>query len=98
MAPVEAENELWYKAGVFTLKSGIVYLLLMLIIGAIFFRTLYIRLPMLMKQEYISSAWDFMFLVPMSLAVLILWLDAYRGTMNITEENKIFSVNIILQS
>lgn len=73
MAPVEAENELWYQAGVFTLKSGIIYFLLTVIIGAIFFKTLYIKLPMLMKQEYISSAWDFMFLVPLFMAVLMWW-------------------------
>ncbi|MBR0076739.1 MAG: sensor histidine kinase, partial [Synergistaceae bacterium] len=43
------------------------------IIGAIFFRTLYIKLPMLMKQEYIGTVWDFLFLVPMFMTFLMWW-------------------------
>ena len=73
MAPIEKENEIWYAKGVFTIESSIVYILLALIIGAIFFKTLYVKLPMLMKQEYISSVWDFLFLVPMFMTILMWW-------------------------
>ncbi len=73
MAPFEAENELWNISGLFTLKSSIIYIALVFIIGAIFFRTLYIKLPMLMKQEYIGTVWDFLFLVPMFMTFLMWW-------------------------
>ena len=72
-ADVEAQNKIWDITGLFTLKSSLVYVALALIIGAIFFRTLYINLPMLMTQEYIDSSWDYLFLVSLSLSALILW-------------------------
>lgn len=73
MAPIEKENVIWYTKGVFTIQSSIVYISLAILIGAIFFKTLYIKLPMLMKQEYIGSAWDFLFLVPMFMTILMWW-------------------------
>ena len=73
MAPIEKENAFWYTKGVFTVESSVVYILLALVIGAIFFKTLYVKLPMLMKQEYIGSIWDFLFLVPMFMTVLMWW-------------------------
>ncbi|MBQ9403988.1 MAG: GHKL domain-containing protein [Synergistaceae bacterium] len=73
MADVEAHNKIWDVTGLFTIESGLVYIALALIIGAIFFRTLYIKLPMLITQEYIDSSWDYLFLVPLSLSALILW-------------------------
>lgn len=73
MAPIEKENAIWYTTGLFTLESSIVYISLALVIGAIFFKTLYVKLPMLMKQEYIDSVWDFLFLVPLFMTVLMWW-------------------------
>ena len=73
MAPLEAENEIWETTGLFTLQSSITYIALVSVIGVIFFKTLYIKLPMLLKQEYIGSVWDFLFLVPMLMTVLMWW-------------------------
>ena len=73
MAPLEAENEIWETTGLFTLQSSITYIALVSVIGVIFFKTLYIKLPMLLKQEYIGSVWDFLFLVPMFMTVLMWW-------------------------
>ena len=73
MAPLEAENEIWNTAGLFTLQSSIVYISLVLVIGAIFFRTLHVKLPMLMSQKYIGSVWDSLFLVPLFMTVLMWW-------------------------
>ena len=73
MAPVEAENKIWQSSGLFTLQSGIVYIVLVLIVGAMFFKTLYVKLPMLMSQKYIGTVWDFMFLVPLFMTMLMLW-------------------------
>ncbi|MBQ6434997.1 MAG: hypothetical protein IJJ09_03270, partial [Synergistaceae bacterium] len=72
-APFEAGNKLWQTTGLMTLKSNLICIGLVLIIGAIFFRTLYIKLPMLMKQEYIGTVWDFLFLVPMFMTFLMWW-------------------------
>lgn len=73
MAPFEADNKLWKTAGLFTIQSCIVYISLVLVIGAIFFRTLYVKLPMLMKQKYIGTVWDFLFLVPLFMTGLMWW-------------------------
>ena len=73
MAPLEAENKIWNSAGLFTLQSSIVYIALVLLVGAVFFRTLHVKLPMLMKQEYIGKVWDFLFLVPFFMTVLMWW-------------------------
>ena len=73
MAPLEAENKIWQTAGLFTLQSGIVNISLVLVIGAIFFKTLHVKLPMLMRQKYIGAVWDFLFLVPLFMTVLMLW-------------------------
>ena len=73
MAPLEAENKIWDTTGLFTLQSSIVYIVLVLAVGAIFSRTLYVKLPMLMRQKYIGNVWDFLFLVPMFMTVLMWW-------------------------
>ena len=73
MAPLEADNEIWHSAGLFTLQSSVVHIVLLLIVGAIFFRTLHVKLPMLMRQKYIDNVWDFLFLVPLFMTVLMLW-------------------------
>ncbi|MBQ6969701.1 MAG: GHKL domain-containing protein [Synergistaceae bacterium] len=73
MAPLEAENEIWHTAGLFTLQSSVVNTALVLLIGGIFFKTLCVKLPMLMRQKYIDSVWDFLFLVPLFMTVLMLW-------------------------
>lgn len=73
MAPFEAENKIWNTAGLFTLQSSIVYIALVLLVGAVFFRTLHVKLPMLMRQEYIGKVWEFLFLVPFFMTVLIWW-------------------------
>ena len=73
MAPLEAENEIWNTAGLFTFQSSIVNISLVLVIGAIFFRTLHVKLPMLMMQKYIGTVWDFLFLVPLFMTVLMWW-------------------------
>ena len=72
-APLEAENGMWETAGLFTVQSGITYIALVSLIGAVFFKTLHVKLPMLLKQEYIGSVWDFLFLVPVSMTVLMWW-------------------------
>ena len=72
-APLEAENAIWESSGLFTVKSGVVCLCLVVIVGAIFFRTLTVKLPMLMRQKYIGSVWDFLSLVPMLLTFLMWW-------------------------
>ena len=71
MDSLEADNEIWQTSGLFTLQSGIVNISLVLAIGAIFFRTLHVKLPMLMRQKYIGSVWDFLFLVPLFMTVLM---------------------------
>ncbi len=73
MAPYETENKIWQSSGLFTVKSGVVCLALALITGFIFFKTLYVKIPMLMNQEYISSVWDFLFIAPMMMTVLMGW-------------------------
>lgn len=73
MASIEKENEVWYATGLFTLESSLVYILLALLTGATFSRTLYVKLPMLMRHEYIISVWDFLFLVPMFMTILMWW-------------------------
>lgn len=44
-----------------------------LAVCAIFFKTLTHKLPMLMEQEYISSVWEFLFIVPLFMGVLMMW-------------------------
>lgn len=68
MAPLEAENSIWNTTGLFTFQSSIVYIALVLVVGAIFFRTLHVKLPMLIRQKYIGAVWDFLFLMPLFIA------------------------------
>lgn len=72
-APIEAENPLWSSERLFTLKSCVVNLGLVLFVGAIFFRTLTVKLPMLMQQKYIGVIWDMLFLMPLFLTILMWW-------------------------
>ena len=52
-----------------------VYLGMSVIVGALFFRTLAVKLQVLMNEERIASVWRFMFIAPLVMAVLIRWMS-----------------------
>ena len=73
MAPYEVDNELWQTSGLFSVKSGIIFLIVAVLTGAMFFKTLRIKIPVLMNQKYFASLWDFMFIIPAMIAVFMWW-------------------------
>lgn len=57
-----------------TLVSVSVYLLLSVTAGALFWKTLTVKLPVLMNEERIAGLWSFMFVVPLVMACLLHWM------------------------
>ena len=53
---------------------AIVLLVLAVPVGIIFFRTLTVRIPVLLNDERIASVWRYMFLIPLVMSVLIWWM------------------------
>ena len=74
MAPVELENGILNMRGPFLLKSGAVCLGLSLLVGAVFFRTLTVKLPALLREERLGPVWNALFAVSLFMAVLIYWI------------------------
>ena len=74
MASYEAENVLWVSVRLLSLESGIMSLLLSVLAGCTFLKVLTEELPMLLKEEYMNSIWDFMFFLPLGATLLITWM------------------------
>ena len=44
------------------------------VVGAVFFRTLTVKLPVLMNEERIAGVWRYMFLFPLVMSIVIHWM------------------------
>ena len=71
---VNAPRELGNAYGMFTFSSGLVSLSISVIIGAIFFKTLKVKIPTLLKEDSIRDIWNFMFLIPLGMSALLYWM------------------------
>ena len=69
MGPFELENE----SGVFLLESGFMNLAIALLMILIFIKTAYKRIPVLLNEERINAIWDYLFLIPLVMTILIYW-------------------------
>ena len=73
MARNEFSNELFYKLDLFTLKSGLVCLCIAVFLGIISFKALTKKIPVLLREEQINSLWNYLYIIPLGIAVLIHW-------------------------
>ncbi len=71
---VNAPRELGNVSRVFTYSSGLVSLSISMIMGAIFFKTLTVKVPALLKEDSVRDIWRYMFLVPLGMSALIYWM------------------------
>lgn len=71
---INAPREMMNFSGVFTLSSGIISVTVSVILGAIFFRTLTVKFPFLMKEDSIRDIWRYMFVIPLMMSALIFWM------------------------
>lgn len=71
---INAPCELLNTSCVFTFSSGIISLIISVILGAIFFRTLTVKIPMLLNEDSIRDIWHFMFLLPLTMSGAIYWM------------------------
>lgn len=56
------------------LMPSLMYLVMSLPIGFIFWKTLTEKLPFLLNEEHIASIWQYMFMIPLAMTVLIWWI------------------------
>ena len=73
-APCELAND----SGVFTLSSGVLCVIISVIIGAIFFRTLSVKFSFLLKEDSIRDIWRYFFMIPLAMSVVICWMTPLR--------------------
>ena len=74
MAPFEFESGTLNMRGPFLMKSGAVCLALSLLAGVVFFRTLTVKLPALLREERLGSVWNALFAVSLFMAVLLYYI------------------------
>ncbi|MCR4818622.1 MAG: GHKL domain-containing protein [Fretibacterium sp.] len=72
--PYEEKNELWASVRLLSLRAGVTALGLSLIVGLVFFWTLTVELPTLLREERVSNMWDFLFIIPFAALLLIGWM------------------------
>ncbi len=65
----------------FTFESGAVCMGLAVVVGALFWRTLTVRLPYLFEIEKVDYTWRFFVLVPLLLTVLSYWMTPLHPQM-----------------
>ena len=75
MPRYEIKNLMWHSARLFSLSSAYVCLGISILEGFIFYRTLKIKIPMLLNEEYLGTSWNFLFLIPSVMAILIYWMS-----------------------
>lgn len=90
MGPVELGNE----SGPFLITSGLVSLGLAVVVGVIFFRTLTVKLPMLLNEKRISAVWDYMFLIPLVSALFACWITPISPKVVMT--GRVRSISLLL--
>ena len=61
-------------SGSITLIPESVHLLVMAIIGVLFFKTLTVKLPFLLNEEHVAAIWRFMFILPLVMTILLYWM------------------------
>ena len=71
---VNAPYELANDSGVFLLSSGAISLIISVMIGAVFFRTLSVKIPFVLKEDSIRDIWRYMFLIPLAMSAVIYWM------------------------
>ncbi len=74
MASTEGNNELWKTTRLLSLESGLVSLGFSILLGLIFLKVLTKELPLLLKEEHVNEIWDFLFLLPFGVTILIWWM------------------------
>ena len=94
MAPDELTNILWTSSGLFTLKSCLVNLGLAILLGVIFFKTLTVKLSMLLHEERVNALWKFLFLFPLVMALLIYWMTPISPMVVVT--GRVRPVSLVL--
>ncbi|MBQ7732566.1 MAG: GHKL domain-containing protein [Synergistaceae bacterium] len=79
--PLELGNE----SGAFLLTSGLINLGVSVIVVIIFFRTLTVKLPVLLNEERINSVWDYLFLAPLLASLFMYWVTPKYPRVVMTE-------------
>ncbi len=75
MAPIDFSDVLiWYKIRLFTVKGACLCLGFSVISGAIFYRTLTKKIPALLHEEKLTGAWNYLFLIPSVMSVMLIWM------------------------
>ena len=91
MSPAELEN----TARVFNINSGFMSLFFAVVTGIIFFRTLNVKIPMLLNEEFIDSAWKFLCLTSLSMALLVYWATPNKPVVVMTGRVRPITIALI---
>ena len=89
-APCELAND----SGVFTLSSGIICVVISVILGVVFFRTLSVKFSFLLKEDSIRDIWRFFFMIPLAMSIVICWMTPLRPEVVMT--GRVRSVGLML--
>ena len=92
MSSLELGNEF----GAFMIASGLVSLGLSVIVGLIFYKTLTVKLPMLLNEERISTLWDYLFLIPLCVSLFIYWITPNYPSVVMTGRVRSVSLALML--
>ena len=71
VAPYEITGQVFTDS---TAIPALAFLGMSAVVGAVFFRTLTVKLPVLMNEERIAGVWRYMFLFPLVMSIVIHWM------------------------
>ena len=71
IAPYESTGQVFTDS---TILPALGFLGMSVIVGAVFFRTLTVKLPVLMNEDRIAGVWRYMFLFPLVMSIVIHWM------------------------
>ena len=74
MSPYEIKNIIWHSLRLFMIQSSCVYFGLLILCGAIFFRTLTLKFSTLLSEKNFESVWNYLFLIPLFMSAVLYWM------------------------
>ena len=96
MSPLELSNMMWNTVRLLTFQSGLVCLVISFLVGVIFYKSLTVKLPLLLREERLSEVWKFLFLVPLAMALLISWSTPLSPVVVITGRVRPVAIALLL--
>ena len=91
-APLEVGND----TGAPLMTSSLICFGLCILQGALFFKTLFVKLPVLLTEETLDKTWRYLLFIPLALSILFLWVSPREAAVVMTGRVRITTLAFLV--